>query len=194
MSVIGATLLLPVGRALARIHVEHDDPRRFQLLHLVDPLARQIGERSKVLRPAVGGVVVLGDRMFWNNRREIVAFVNTARPGGFSHGGVAMDHTAAGSRLNRAASRSISAAVATCVSPRPWSRTAALPTWRADAAVTSLLRAASGPASRVSPAWCGKRHPLLVSRIRNSFRKSRHVWPVSESNIARLSRGWHRLS
>ena len=34
----------------------------------------------------------------------------------------------------------------------------------------------------------------LVSRIRNSFKKSRHVWPGSESNIARLSRGWHRLS
>jgi len=28
MTVIGATLLLPVGRALARIHVEHDGLRR----------------------------------------------------------------------------------------------------------------------------------------------------------------------
>ena len=51
MSVVGAVLLLAVGRALARIHVEHDDPGRL-LLHLVDPLAGQVGERGKILGPA----------------------------------------------------------------------------------------------------------------------------------------------
>jgi hypothetical protein len=35
---------------------------------------------------------------------------------------------------------------------------------------------------------------LLVSRIRHSFKKSRHVWPEYLSNIARSSGGWHRLS
>jgi asparagine synthase (glutamine-hydrolysing) len=34
----------------------------------------------------------------------------------------------------------------------------------------------------------------LVSRIRHSFKKSRHVWPEYLSNIARSSGGWHRLS
>ena len=38
MSVIAASFLLAVGRALAGIHVEHDDPERLPLLHLVDPL------------------------------------------------------------------------------------------------------------------------------------------------------------
>ena len=51
MAVVGATLLLAVGRALARIHVEHDDPRRSPRVHLVDPPARQVGEGSEVLRP-----------------------------------------------------------------------------------------------------------------------------------------------
>ena len=50
MAVVGAALLLAVGRAFARIHVEHDDPRRSPLVHRVDPLARQIGESGEVLR------------------------------------------------------------------------------------------------------------------------------------------------
>ena len=49
MSVVGAAFLLAVGRALARIHVEHDGLRRSPLVHPVDPLAGQIGERRKVL-------------------------------------------------------------------------------------------------------------------------------------------------
>jgi len=52
MSVVGAAFLLAVGRALARIHVEHDDPEQLPLLHLVDTLAGQIGELGKVLGPA----------------------------------------------------------------------------------------------------------------------------------------------
>jgi hypothetical protein len=50
MAVVGAALLLAVGRALARIHVEHDDPRLTPLMHRVDPLARQIGEGGEVRR------------------------------------------------------------------------------------------------------------------------------------------------
>ena len=52
MAVVGATFLLAIGRALARIHVEHDDLRRPPLVHPVDPLAGQVGERGKVLRSA----------------------------------------------------------------------------------------------------------------------------------------------
>ena len=52
MPVVGAAFLLAVGRALARIHVEHDGLRRSPPVHLVDPLAGQIGESSKVLGPA----------------------------------------------------------------------------------------------------------------------------------------------
>ena len=51
MAVVGAAFLFAVGRALARIHVEHDDLRRSPLVHRVDPLARQIGESGEVLRP-----------------------------------------------------------------------------------------------------------------------------------------------
>ena len=51
MAVVGAAFLFAVGRALARIHVEHDDPRLTPLVHRVDPLARQIGESGEVLRP-----------------------------------------------------------------------------------------------------------------------------------------------
>src|SRR5271169_7262203 len=43
MPVVSAAFLLAVSRALARIHVEHDGPRRSPLVHLVDPLARPIG-------------------------------------------------------------------------------------------------------------------------------------------------------
>ncbi len=49
--VVGAALLCAEGRALARIHVEHDGPRRSPLVHGVDPISRQIGERGEVLRP-----------------------------------------------------------------------------------------------------------------------------------------------
>ena len=52
MAVIGAAFLLAVGRAFARIHIENDGLRRSPLVHLVDPLAGQIGERGKVLGPA----------------------------------------------------------------------------------------------------------------------------------------------
>ena len=52
MAVVGAAFLLAVGRALARIHVEHDESRRSPLVHLVDPLAGQIGESGEVLGPA----------------------------------------------------------------------------------------------------------------------------------------------
>jgi len=52
VAIVGAAFLLAVGRALARIHVEHDDPRRSPLVHLVDPLAGQIREGGKVLGPA----------------------------------------------------------------------------------------------------------------------------------------------
>jgi len=40
MAVVGAALLLAIGWALARIQVEHDDPRRSSLVYLVDPAAR----------------------------------------------------------------------------------------------------------------------------------------------------------
>src|SRR6516162_5760165 len=52
MAVVGAAFLVTVGRALARIQVEHDDLRRSPAVHLVDPLARKIGESSKVLGSA----------------------------------------------------------------------------------------------------------------------------------------------
>ena len=52
MAVVGAAFLLAIGRALARIHVVHDHPRRSPLVHLVDALAGQIGECSEVLGSA----------------------------------------------------------------------------------------------------------------------------------------------
>jgi len=51
MPVVGAAFLLAVGRALARIHVEHDYPRRSAHVHLVDPPAGQIGKSNEVLGP-----------------------------------------------------------------------------------------------------------------------------------------------
>jgi hypothetical protein len=47
MAVVGAPFLCAVGRALARIHVEHDDARLAPLVHPVDPPARQIGEAAR---------------------------------------------------------------------------------------------------------------------------------------------------
>ncbi len=49
MPIVGAAFLLAVGRALTRIDIEHDDPRRSPPVHLVDPLAGQIGESGEVL-------------------------------------------------------------------------------------------------------------------------------------------------
>ena len=52
MAVVGAAFLVVVSRAVARIHVEDDGLRRSLPVDLVDPLARQIDESGKVLRPA----------------------------------------------------------------------------------------------------------------------------------------------
>ena len=52
MAVVGAAFLLTIGRALARIHVEHDVPRRLLPVHIVDALTGQIGQSSKVLGSA----------------------------------------------------------------------------------------------------------------------------------------------
>src|SRR6516165_6219112 len=49
MAVPDAHLLLAVGRAHARIHVEHDATRWPSAVHKVDPLARQVGKSSEVL-------------------------------------------------------------------------------------------------------------------------------------------------
>jgi hypothetical protein len=43
MAALGVAFLLAVGRALARIHVEHNHIRRAPPVHLVNPLAGQIG-------------------------------------------------------------------------------------------------------------------------------------------------------
>jgi len=43
MAVPDADLLLTMGRAHARIHVEHDASRRAAAVHKVDPLAGQVG-------------------------------------------------------------------------------------------------------------------------------------------------------
>ena len=51
MPVVGAAFLVAVGRALARIHVEHDDARLTPLVHLVNPPAGQIGKSGEVLGP-----------------------------------------------------------------------------------------------------------------------------------------------
>jgi hypothetical protein len=51
MAVVNATLLFAVGRAFARIHVQHDSLRLAPLVHPIDPLARQVGEDSEVFRP-----------------------------------------------------------------------------------------------------------------------------------------------
>jgi hypothetical protein len=52
MAVITAALLLAIGRAFARIHIEHDGLRRSPLVHRVDPLTEQIGERGEIFGPA----------------------------------------------------------------------------------------------------------------------------------------------
>src|SRR5260370_16813140 len=50
MGSVGAAFLCAVGRALARIHVEHDALRRSPLVYRVDPPAPQIGKSGEVRR------------------------------------------------------------------------------------------------------------------------------------------------
>jgi hypothetical protein len=50
MAIPDAHLLIAMGRADARIHVEHDASLRATAMNTVDPLAGEIGERRKVLR------------------------------------------------------------------------------------------------------------------------------------------------
>jgi hypothetical protein len=50
MAVPDAVLLLAVGRAYARIHVEHDASRRTAAVHKVDPPAGKVGKSGEVLR------------------------------------------------------------------------------------------------------------------------------------------------
>jgi hypothetical protein len=50
MTVPNAQLLLAMGRADARIHVEHDAARRPSTVHQVDPVAGQVGQRGHVGR------------------------------------------------------------------------------------------------------------------------------------------------
>jgi hypothetical protein len=49
MAVPHAILLLAMGRAHARIHVEHDAAGRSAAMHKVDPLAGQVGKSRKVV-------------------------------------------------------------------------------------------------------------------------------------------------
>ena len=49
MAVPDAVLLLTMGRANARIHVEHDAMGRPPTVHKIDPLAGQVGKSRKVL-------------------------------------------------------------------------------------------------------------------------------------------------
>src|SRR5271169_7248084 len=49
MAVPDATLLLAVGRAHARIHVENDATGRSSTVHKIDPLAGQVGKSREVL-------------------------------------------------------------------------------------------------------------------------------------------------
>src|SRR5688500_6982152 len=52
MPIIGAAFLFAVGRALARIHVEHDDLRRSPPAYFINPLTRQIDKSGEVLGSA----------------------------------------------------------------------------------------------------------------------------------------------
>src|SRR4051794_17561475 len=52
VAVIGTAFLLAVGRAFARIPVKYDGLRPSPAAHFVNPLTQQIGQRSKILRPA----------------------------------------------------------------------------------------------------------------------------------------------
>jgi hypothetical protein len=66
MPIVGAAFLLAVGRALAQIHVEDDGLRRSPLMHLVDPLVRQIGEGDEPY--AREWPQYLRKRMRWRSR------------------------------------------------------------------------------------------------------------------------------
>ena len=46
--VMGASLLLAIGRADTRIHVEHDGLGRAPSVDLIDPSTTKIGERSEI--------------------------------------------------------------------------------------------------------------------------------------------------
>jgi hypothetical protein len=48
MAVPDAHFLLAVGRAYARIHIEHDTSRRAAAVHKVDPLSEKIGKSREV--------------------------------------------------------------------------------------------------------------------------------------------------
>src|SRR5499426_3764894 len=50
MAVPDAHLLLAVGRAHARIHVEHNATRRPSAVYKIDPLARQVGKEQRSSR------------------------------------------------------------------------------------------------------------------------------------------------
>ena len=52
MAVPDAVLLFAVGRAHARIHVEHDASRRTARMNAIDPLAGKPGESRQVLSVA----------------------------------------------------------------------------------------------------------------------------------------------
>ena len=49
VAVVGGAFLIAIGRADARVHVEHDAVRRAAAMHPVDPLPGEIGERGEVL-------------------------------------------------------------------------------------------------------------------------------------------------
>ncbi len=49
MPVVGRALLIAVGRADTRIHVENNCPRRLAAMNAVDPPTGEIGKRGKVL-------------------------------------------------------------------------------------------------------------------------------------------------
>ena len=52
VAVVGSALLFAMGRAERTVHVEHDQLRRVVVMNPVDPDARKVSERGKVL---VGG-------------------------------------------------------------------------------------------------------------------------------------------
>ena len=71
MTVVGAALLLAISRALARIHVEHDDPRQAPPVHGVDVHSAD-GWRG-VLEPVVSRYRGKGTRLYF---RGDAAFAN----------------------------------------------------------------------------------------------------------------------
>src|SRR5680860_1450664 len=49
VAVVGGAFLVAIGRAHARVHVEHDALRRTAAVHPVDPSTGEIGEHGEVL-------------------------------------------------------------------------------------------------------------------------------------------------